>query len=382
MARSRIPRAPSVIGGRQSISNECTRISTATDCNHNVLLSVDHVGHWGTAFWSRHVDCAYLFAGHLVIGAQHGSAGVLSGCSDLRLTRDDESFGDQRPHQVTFLAGAGNVQAAQCWVVSHHIGCLAMRNLPCDFAFVEIDRGDGSVGRFHQRQPVDIELYVLTSSAFFRRRRGICPGILTRTMYRLDLFAGGSIYVSHVWNFLGRLYQPDGLHTRVAGIDVCNVALRIIRPSRPIGASGIGPQSERSQWPIGFANNGWCEHGAKAVLGGNRRRLLAELRREVDQVINGHAVATVCGRLAGDGLRRRVPFAGNIPDGYLLFRDGPNGLAGHPIEHVQKTLLAWLCYGFDRFTVNANIGQDGSRRDVHVPERVMHELEMPFSLSG
>src|SRR5215469_285768 len=265
---------------------------------------------------------------------------------------------------------------------SHQIGRLAVRDLPNDFTLVEIDCRDGSVGWLDQRQPVHVELNVFAGSLFLRGHGRVSPRILARPVNGLDLLSGRSINVTHIRHFFRRLHQPDRLQASVAGVNIRDVGFGIVGPARPIGSSGRRSQSESSQRSVDLTHDRWGEDGTQQVFGGYALGLFAKIRREVNQVIYRHAVSAIGGRLARYGLCRRVPFTGHTPDRHRLFGDGPHRLACYAVEKVQEPLLARLGYGLDRFAVNGDVGEYRSRRDVHVPKGMMHQLKMPFSLSG
>ena len=77
----------------------------------------------------RHVDCTDLFAGALVIGAQHRAARVLVGRRDFGVAEDNERFRDEQADAAA-LAGLLDVKTAQRRVIAHLIGCIAVRYLP------------------------------------------------------------------------------------------------------------------------------------------------------------------------------------------------------------------------------------------------------------
>ncbi len=56
-------------------------------------------------------------------------------------------------------------------------------------------------------------------------------------------------------------------------------------------------------------------------------------------------------------------------------------MSGHAIEDIQDALLGRLCHGLDRFSVDDDVGEQGSGRHVVVPDRVMHDLVVPFALA-
>ena len=80
-------------------------------------------------------------------------------------------------------------------------------------------------------------------------------------------------------------------------------------------------------------------------------------------------------------LGRRIPLAGHLPSRNGALLDRPHRLAGLAIEDVEKTLLGRLRERFDRATVDFDVGEDRCARNVHVPDAVMNELEVPTALA-
>ena len=77
------------------------------------------------------------------------------------------------------------------------------------------------------------------------------------------------------------------------------------------------------------------------------------------------------GALAGHRRRR---------DRTLL--DGPDRLAGRPVEDEREPLLGDLRDRLDRPPVDGDVDQVRRRRQVVVPHRMVHELEVPDALAG
>src|SRR5262245_18612684 len=64
------------------------------------------------------------------------------------------------------------------------------------------------------------------------------------------------------------------------------------------------------------------------------------------------------------------------------FFDRPHGLARHAIEDVQPRLLARYSDRFDRPAGHGDVRENRCRGHVKVPDRMVHELEMPLPLAG
>src|SRR6516225_7860086 len=107
------------------------------------------------------------------------------------------------------------------------------------------------------------------------------------------------------------------------------------------------------------------------IFGDDGLRLLAHLRREVDQVIDGDAIAGVGWRLRGEGLRRRIPLARRVAFLHRAFLDRPDRLAGDAIEYIKEALLTGLSDYLHGLALDGDVGQDRRRRDVHIPKRMV-----------
>jgi hypothetical protein len=62
--------------------------------------------------------------------------------------------------------------------------------------------------------------------------------------------------------------------------------------------------------------------------------------------------------------------------------DRPHRFARDAVEHVQQVLLARDGDDLDRFSVHHDIAEERRRRDVEIPKRMMHELEVPLPHAG
>ena len=98
------------------------------------------------------------------------------------------------------------------------------------------------------------------------------------------------------------------------------------------------------------------------------QRHLAELRREVDQVVLGDPLHLVGGRTGRERLRRRQLLAGNLGMGHGPLLDGPDGLTGLPVQRVKESLLGGLEDSGDRLPVDGDVQQDGCGGGVEVPD--------------
>ena len=121
---------------------------------------------------------------------------------------------------------------------------------------------------------------------------------------------------------------------------------------------------------------------AAVVRAEDLQRLGSQFRREVDEVILGGAIGKEQGRPGGKGLSGRGDFAGDCRCRNRSFFDGPDRLAGFPIEDEGKALFGDLRHRLDRLAVDHDVDQVRRCRWVVVPYRVVHELKMPGPLAG
>src|SRR5713101_3118384 len=132
---------------RQRVRDVFARVWPAADGHDDVLFAVDHIGHRRSGLRGRHIDRADFFAGSLVVGTEHRAAWMIRRRSDISFAGDDQRFGDECPDVVSCLTGARNAHAFENLRIPYDVGCLAVRNLPDEFSFVEIDGGNRSVRR-------------------------------------------------------------------------------------------------------------------------------------------------------------------------------------------------------------------------------------------
>ena len=138
----------------------------------------------------------------------------------------------------------------------------------------------------------------------------------------------------------------------------------------PFGPSGL-PSSDRRR-----------VERSVLVVADDLQRLGLQLRREVDEVLVGHALLIEGGRLARDRLRRRIPLAGHVALRHRPLLDRPHRLAVGAIEHVDERLLRHLRQRLDAAAVHGDVGEHRRGRQVVVPQAVMDDLEVPDALAG
>jgi hypothetical protein len=154
----------------------------------------------------------------------------------LALAGDDQTFGDQRADVITRLAGAWDVQSFEQRAVAHHIGRLAVRDLPHDLTRVQADRRDGRIRRFDHRETLDVQGAVATSasasgasgSCVPRRQRRIGAGVFARAGPHAHFLTGGPLDVVDIRESFRRTNQADRSQAGVACVRVHDVGLGIV----------------------------------------------------------------------------------------------------------------------------------------------------------
>src|SRR5882672_2215270 len=107
-----------------------------------------------------------------------------------------------------------------------------------------------------------------------------------------------------------------------------------------------------------------------------------QCRSEINQILNGYSIAAVGRRPRRNRLGWRILFAGHVSDFDGLFRNWPDRFPCDAVENVKKALFGGLRNSLNGFSVDSNIRKNWRGRNIHVPERVMNELEMPFALAS
>jgi len=139
-------------------------------------------------------------------------------------------------------------------------------------------------------------------------------------------------------------------------------------PARPAGLA-----REEDRPPLG----GWRVERPPLVAVEDRQRLLAQLRREVDHVLGPHALPLERGGPGRDRLGRGRLLAGHQGLGHRALLDGPDRAAGHPVEHIDESLLGDLGDRLDALPVHGDVDEVRRRGEVVVPEGVADNLEVP-----
>ena len=133
--------------------------------------------------------------------------------------------------------------------------------------------------------------------------------------------------------------------------------LGITARTRPVRG---GARADRAEYAVDVAEQRGRERRvAVAVPLEHVERLRAQLRREIDQIVrHAEIVARISRRLGRKRLRRRRLFTRHLGLRHGPFFDWPHRFAGHSIQHIQETLLAGRCDGFNRPAVDVDIDEN------------------------
>src|SRR5439155_1362755 len=165
------------------------------------------------------------------------------------------------------------------------------------------------------------------------------------------------------------------------GENVKDFRLGIDGAALPVRTAGRSRHHQRGQRALPLAHDGWREDGTDLVFRHEPQGFRPELGREVDEVVNRHPLPVERRRFGHKRLRGAGFLARHVGLRHRPLVDRPDRLPGHPIEHVHPGLFGGLCDRFDRPSVDRNVNKDWRARDVHVPDAVVNELEMPQSFA-
>ena len=268
-------------------------------------------------------------------------------------------------------------------MVPDEIRRLAVRDLPQKLAACHVDRGDASVRRLEVRQALwrgrgraaAVAAEPFAGGAGTRRRR-IGASVLARPGDVANARQRVAEHVREIGELLARCRHETDRHEGGVRGRVKHLRLGIVRAARPVRAAR---GSKRGEGPLRLAHHRRREDRSRSVAQHQRDGFGAKCRGEVDQTVGCHALVVVRGRLDGERLRRRIRLARHIAlrDGTLL--DRPDGLPRRAIEHIHHRLLAHDGDRLDGPAVHGDVFEDGRRRDVHVPERMVDELKVPLA---
>src|ERR1051326_68396 len=159
------------------------------------------------------------------------------------------------------------------------------------------------------------------------------------------------------------------------------MSLRIIRASGPVRSALNSGRNDRAERTLGLADDRRRKQRTDFVLLQQLHRFGPQLRRPVDQFVDGDTLVVVCGWLGREGLGGRIPFSGHIALRHRPFLDRPNRLTGHAVEYVEEGLLGGLRDRLDGLSIDSDVDEHRRTRDVHVPDAVVDKLVVPFALT-
>ena len=135
------------------------------------------------------------------------------------------------------------------------------------------------------------------------------------------------------------LTSPSGVGTRVRE-DVEHLRFRIERAALPVGAAGRVRQHQRRQRTLPLAHDRRREDRPELVARGELHGFGLQLRREVDQIVERHALTFERRRLGHERLRRRIPLAGHVAFFDRPLFDRPHRLPGRR-DRRRRSTPAW-----------------------------------------
>src|SRR5215813_2430339 len=154
-------------------------------------------------------------------------------------------------------------------------------------------------------------------------------------------------------------------------------------PGRRVGGGARPARSATDTWQgNGAALAGGSEQRAPVVPIENRQRLLAQLRREVDQLLLPHTLTVKRGRPGRERLSRGRLLAGNRGLGHHPVLDRPDWSTRQSIEHVDESLLGDLRHGLDAPAIDRDVNEVRGRGDVVIPHVVAEDLRVPDPTAG
>ena len=227
-------------------------------------------------------------------------------------------------------------------------------------AGVHVDPGQASVRRLEERQPLRsahrlvLELVEVLRGARFRLA---LRDVVGRADHR---DAGGA---------------GERVHVQNAGV-------RVHRRAGETGPATGARDDECPELAVLAFDDERLEDRTELQRGRDLQRLLAQFRREVDEVVLRRALAVEGGRLGRERLGRRQHLAGHGALRHRAVLDGPDGLAGDTVEDVGERGLRDLGQRLDGLAVDHDVHDVRRRADVVVPDAVVDGLEVPDAFAG
>ncbi len=253
-----------------------------------------------------------------------------------------------RQERVTGCAERRQQQAFECRMIHRPV---AVRDLPRDLAFVEIDRGHGAVRRLDQRQAL---------------RPGRSGGAANRI---------GGLLRTVAFHHGGERHDVRRLQEQVTrfGIEAGAAPVRTARRARHLQHALLAVLADDGRRR---------EQRTERVVGDDLQRFGAQLRSEVDQVVGRETLPCERRRLRRKRLRCRCLFARHRRLRHGPLFDRPHRLAGRALEYVREALLADLRDCLDAAAVHSDVDERRRGGEVVVPQSVVHALKVPHELAA
>ena len=164
------------------------------------------------------------------------------------------------------------------------------------------------------------------------------------------------------------------------------------RHAVPVDVHDAGVGVDRRPAPLAAAVEAGEDDGALAARGDELpvaahppqavEHVTVRLGRDVGHLVLGHPLPGERGRPHRQGLGGPGDLAGNVRGRERPFLDGVDRLAGLAVEHEDVGRLGDLGHDVAPPAVLDDGQQVGGRREVAVPDVVVHRLEMPDPLAG
>ena len=136
---------------RQPVGNVLAGKGSPANGNDDVLPAVEHVRHRRTALRRWHVDGTDFVAGRFVVGVKQSAGSVRGNRGGHGIAANHQRLCDERA-RVQAWPVRGIVSPLSAGLLRTASGVSPCADLPHEFACVQIDRGDRSIGRLDQRQ--------------------------------------------------------------------------------------------------------------------------------------------------------------------------------------------------------------------------------------
>src|SRR5580704_17438714 len=107
-----------------------------------------------------------------------------------------------------------------------------------------------------------------------------------------------------------------------------------------------------------------------------------QLRREIRNSILRNALPLEGCRSCRKGLSRRCLLTGNARLRYRPFLHRPHRLAGNTVENIEKGFFARQSYRLHRLSIDADTNEVRSGRRIVIPQPMMCDLEVPYTLAS